>query len=130
MGNYELVMIKAVNEARMNILLPVIAGAAFGLLAFSHILSWLYKKFKDQTIAILTGFILGSLTILWPWKNTIYQTDAVGNILTKDGGELVIKGYERIMPESFNSEVIIAIGIMLAGILSIWMVEKLAAKKQ
>ena len=130
MGNYELVMIKAVNEAKINVLLPVIAGAAFGLLAFSHILSWLYKKFKDQTIAILTGFILGSLTILWPWKNAIYQTDAAGNYLTKDGGELIIKSYERIIPESFNSEVIIAIGIMLAGILSIWIVEKLAAKNQ
>ncbi|MBN1184424.1 MAG: DUF368 domain-containing protein [Bacteroidales bacterium] len=130
MGNYELVMIKAVNEVRLNVLLPVIAGAAFGLLAFSHILSWLYRKFKDQTIAILTGFILGSLAILWPWKDPIYKTDDLGNFITKDSGEYIIQGYQRLMPESFNQEVLLAIAFLIVGIATIWMTEKLAAKKQ
>jgi len=118
MGNYELVMIKAVNDARVNVLLPVILGAAFGLLAFSHFLSWLYKKFKDQTIAILTGFILGSLSILWPWKEMIYKTNTD-----------IVQKYRPIMPESFNKEVILAIVLVIIGIASIWIVEKIAEKK-
>lgn len=129
MGNYELVMIQAVNEGRLKILLPVILGAAFGLLAFSHILSWLYKKFKDHTIAVLSGFILGSLSILWPWKNTIYKTDSLGNLLTKDNGELVVQRYERILPSEFSREVLFAIVFVILGIVSIWLVEKIAEKK-
>src|SRR5690606_21442029 len=66
LGNYQLVMIQAVSQFRLDILLPVGAGAVIGLVAFSHVLSWLLKRFPDSTIALLTGFILGSLGILWP----------------------------------------------------------------
>ena len=70
LGNYQLVMIDAVNNISVSILLPVVIGAGFGLIAFSHFLSWIFLKYKDQTIAILTGFILGSLGVLWPWKES------------------------------------------------------------
>lgn len=58
MGNYELVMIKAVSSFNLAVLIPVGIGAAAGLAAFARLLSWIFKKFHDQTIAILTGFIL------------------------------------------------------------------------
>jgi putative membrane protein len=129
MGNYELVVIEAVTEARLEILLPVIIGAALGLIAFSHLLSWVYKKFRNETIGLLSGFILGSLSILWPWKNEIYKLDEFGNILTKADGEKIIQGYERVLPESFNNEVTVALLLVLAGIISIWLIEKLAQSK-
>lgn len=125
MGNYELVAIEAINGMRLDILIPVILGAGFGLIAFSHVLSWIYKKFKNQTISLLTGFILGSLAILWPWKNEIYKLDLAGNPILKDG-EKIIQSYERFIPQAFNTEVIVAIVLMLAGIASIWLIEKLA----
>jgi len=74
MGNYQLVAIDAINNFRLDILLPVGIGAIGGLIAFSHLLSWLFKKYKDQTIGALTGFIMGSLGIIWPWKNAIEQS--------------------------------------------------------
>ncbi len=120
MGNYKLVMIDAVNNLDLMILLPVVIGAAVGLLGFSYFLSWIFKKYKDQTIALLTGFILGSLAILWPWKHEI----------TKAFGEKVkVVGYERFLPEHFNTEVMLAIGYAILGIVSIWLLEKLAQKK-
>jgi len=127
MGNYELVMIDAVNNADIATLIPVIIGAIVGLIAFSHLLSWIYKKYKDQTISILTGFILGSLGILWPWKNEIYKFDEFGNYLMKNG-EKITQGYTRYIPDSFNKEVIIAILLMLSGIIVISLIEKIAAK--
>jgi len=51
LGNYELVMIKAVTQLRFEILLPIIIGAAVGLLGFSYVLSWVFRKFRNQTIA-------------------------------------------------------------------------------
>lgn len=129
MGNYELVFIQAVNELDIRILFPVILGAGFGLLAFSHLLSWIFRKFKNQTISLLTGFILGSLSILWPWKNIIYRTDELGNLILKNNGEYVVQGYERVLPSAFDMEVFMAIGFMILGVFSIWLLEKFAAKK-
>ncbi len=125
LGNYELVMIHAVNNVELKILIPVIIGAIGGLIIFSHILSWIYKKYKDQTISILTGFILGSLGILWPWKNEIYRLDTAGNFILKDG-EKVIQSYSKYIPESFNTEVIVAISLMIFGIITISLIEKIA----
>ncbi len=120
MGNYKLVMIDAVNHLNLMVLLPVVIGAAIGLLGFSYFLSWIFKKYKDQTIALLTGFILGSLAILWPWKHEI----------TKVFGEKIkVVGYERFLPEHFNMEVILAIVYVALGIASIWLLEKMVENK-
>lgn len=129
MGNYQLIAIQAVNDMDLNILFPVLIGAVGGLIAFSHILSWVFKRYKNQTIAILTGFILGSLNVLWPWKNTVPLKDSLGNSILKDG-EYVIAKYISVMPEKFNTEVILAIVFMLIGIISISAIEIAASKGQ
>ncbi|MFC2152080.1 DUF368 domain-containing protein [Bacteroidota bacterium] len=126
LGNYELVMIQAINDVNIKVLIPVIIGAIGGLIAFSHILSWIYKKYKDQTISVLTGFILGSLSILWPWKNAIYRVDETGDFILKNG-EKIIQSYTKYVPESFNTEVIIAISLMIIGIITISLIEKIAS---
>jgi putative membrane protein len=64
MGNYELIVIDAINALNWRILFPVALGAVVGLVAFSHFLSWIFRRFRAETIAALTGFILGSLLIL------------------------------------------------------------------
>lgn len=128
LGNYELVFIQAVNDLNLKILVPVMIGAVGGLIAFSHILSWVYKKYKDQTIAILTGFILGSLGILWPWQNEVYLKDELGNFILKDG-EKIVQSTIRYIPESFNIEAIIAITLMIIGIITISLIEKVAGKQ-
>ncbi len=128
MGNYELVVIDAVNQMDIKILLPVILGAGFGLLAFSWILSWIYKRYKDQTIALLSGFIMGSLYILWPWKHEVYRVNGDGELVLKNG-ERIVQGYQHYVPDAFSAEVILAISLILAGIAVIWTIEKLAETK-
>jgi putative membrane protein len=128
MGNYQLVMIDAVNNFDLKILLPVVIGAALGLIAFSNILAWVYRKFRDQTIAILTGFILGSLGIIWPWKNEIPVLTSSGEVLVKNG-KTVIEGYQWFVPESFTGEVMGSILLAICGIVVIWITETLASKK-
>jgi len=128
MGNYQLVMIDAVNDWNMEVLIPVGIGAVIGLIAFSHVLSWVFKHYRNQTISLLTGFILGSVSILWPWQKMIYLKDEVGELILKKGEPIVVK-FERVMPSSFNTEVIIAILIAIVGIASIWAIEKLAETK-
>lgn len=127
MGNYEYVMIDAVNMLTtspwegIKILIPVVIGAVIGLLAFAHLLSWIFKNFHDQTVALLTGFILGSTPIIWPWKHAI--TSAL-----KDGTEKVV-GYQWQWP-AINTEFFIALVIMLLGAAIIIVTEQLATKKE
>ncbi|NOY50534.1 MAG: DUF368 domain-containing protein [Chlorobi bacterium] len=127
MGNYQLVAIQAINNRDMGILLPVLIGAVGGLIAFSHVLSWVFKKYKNQTIAILTGFILGSLNVLWPWKNSVYLKDDLGNDVIKHG-EHVIAGYVSVIPDNINAEVLFAVVFMIIGIVSISAIELAASK--
>jgi len=118
LGNYQLVMIDAVSLFDFSVLLPVVIGAAIGIMGFSYILSWLFNKFKDQTISLLTGFVLGSVMILWPWKNSITQTF---------GDKTKLIGYEWLLPE-INLEFFIALLFIIAGIFSVWIIEKYAEK--
>ena len=119
MGNYQLVMIDAVNELRMDILLPVVIGSVGGLIGFSYILSWVFKKFKDQTISTLTGFILGSLGIIWPWKNAVIEAF---------GEKEKVTGYSYYFPQ-IDMEFFIAIALIVIGFITIWLMEKTASKK-
>ena len=128
MGNYKLVFIEAVNNFDLGILVPVGLGAIFGLIAFSHLLSWIFKRFRDPTLALLTGFILGSLGMLWPWKEELYQVNAMGEYLTKPDGSFVIQGYHRYLPDSFSLEVFMAFLLMILGVLTISLLEWIANK--
>lgn len=128
MGNYELVMIDAVNHADFAVLLPVIIGGVVGIMVLSHVLSWIYKKYKNQTVALLTGFILGSLSILWPWKNEVYRVDSMGGFVLKEG-EKIVQGYDLFIPKALNLEVLIAIILVIVGYLIIMLMEKLANKR-
>ena len=119
MGNYQLIMIEAVNDLNLKILIPVVLGGVVGLLAFSHLLSWIFKKYRDITIAVLTGFILGSMPIIWPWKN---------DVITYFGSEAKVTGYEYYFPE-FNMEFAIAFVIILIGAGIIILTEKMTKNK-
>jgi len=67
MGKYQFIL-EALNSIKIDIIAVFISGAVFGLLSFSHFLSWLLRKYHDVTIALLSGFLFGSLNKVWPWK--------------------------------------------------------------
>lgn len=128
LGNYQLVMIDAVNNLDLAILLPVAIGAGIGLLAFSRLLSWIFKNYHDQTLAVLTGFILGSLSTLWPWKHIEYLKNTDGSVIFKHG-KPIVSAYHKFFPTEMSSEVVWALVFMVLGILSIVLVEFLAKKE-
>jgi len=128
MGNYELVMINSVNNADFKVLLPVIFGAGIGLLLFSYVLAWIFKKFRNQTIALLSGFMLGSLLIIWPWKEAVWKINALGEYVVSRSGEKVIEKYVWLMPHGESIKIAIAIGFILLGIVVIYVTETFALK--
>ena len=127
MGNYELIVFEGISQARLSLLAPFLAGCAIGLVAFSHVLSWVLRVAKHQTLAVLTGFIAGSLVTIWPWKEAVYRLTEAGEAVMKDGEPVIFK-YTPMLPESLNAEVGIALIIMIAGVLTIWITESVAAR--
>lgn len=79
LGAYQTI-ITAIDDKDFKIIAVVAAGAGIGLLAFSRGLKWLFDKYESVTIAVLTGFLLGSLNKLWPWKH-------VSDVYVKHAGE-------------------------------------------
>ena len=97
MGNYQLIMIYAVSHFDMGIIIPVGIGVVVGLLAFSHFLSWLLSRYARQTMAVLTGFIFGSLGTIWPWKNPVYLMQDGVEVLKN--GKPIIQSYQMYFPQ-------------------------------
>ncbi len=127
MGNY-IVVLESIGDINLKILVPVFIGIVIGLLAFSHLLSWVFDRFKDQTISLLTGFILGSVYIVWPWKSPKYLCyEGTNTEVLTSNGQPIIAGYENYhIPKEFNSEFFIAFAIIIIGVLTLWILEKLS----
>ena len=113
------------NPIRINMLkvLSVFTlGSATGLVTFSHILNYVLKHFRSITLSLLTGFIIGSLGVVWPWKKTIYKTAEDGTFLFDSIGGKVIENYQRYFPE-INNDAYIGTGFIFLGFLAVLMLE-------
>src|SRR5690554_802534 len=139
LGNYVLLLVDSVNalyDTFANILqwdfswihsaerielLKVLAvftiGSVMGLVTFSHLLAYVLNRFKKATFAVIIGFIAGSLGVVWPWKETIYELNVYGEIQKDSSGRDILIGYNRYFPENLGTETILAITFMIVGIL-------------
>ena len=122
MGNYELLMVTAVTELNILLLSVFFLGSAFGLMSFSHLLSWVFKHYKNTALAVLTGFILGSLSIIWPWKS-------VAESIFVKGKEKVIS-YDWYLPAELDTKTISAIGLIILGVVLVYALESFSPKKK
>jgi len=103
------------NRARLLVVLTAFtAGSMFGMVSLSHIFAYILKKWHQITIASIIGFIIGSLLMVWPWKNAIYKT--VGTHLLDSKGNKIIINYERYIPDLSKGENLLAIAFILLGI--------------
>lgn len=124
LGAYKPVL-EAINNRDFKTILVFMAGAIVGLLAFSRVLKWLFKNHKNLTLAVLTGFIIGSLNKIWPWKETLTWR------INSRGVEVPFN-QQSISPFSFDEDpqLIMAIVFAVLGFVLILGMEKLAIKKQ
>ncbi|NWK55450.1 DUF368 domain-containing protein [Verrucomicrobiaceae bacterium N1E253] len=128
MGNYQLIMIKAVNDLRqlnfaesLPILIPVGLGALLGLVVLSHILSWLFKRYHDTAVSLITGFVAGSLVIIWPWKSVAESVTV--------NGKVKIIAWHRELPDFAQGSTWGALGILMVGVGAIVLMEKLSGSR-
>lgn len=90
------------NEKRiqlLKVLTSFTAGSVFGLISLSHVLSFVLKRFKSTTYAIIIGFITGSLGVVWPWKKPIYQQNISGEFVLDTNNNKILSNYHRFWPD-------------------------------
>ena len=123
MGNYQLIMLQSVSDpiSNINILTPVILGAIVGFLGLSHGISFVLKKFYNSTISLLTGFVVGSLIIIWPWKIPL-------KTILGRSGELKVVSYDWIFPDVSLAENIYCFILIFLGVFAVWLIEYLGSK--
>ncbi|MFY0689769.1 MAG: DUF368 domain-containing protein [Cyclobacteriaceae bacterium] len=118
MGNYILVL-QSISGLRFMILIPFGIGCAVGLVTFSRLLSFLFDRCKNATISLLTGFVAGSLMIIWPWKHAEYKMI--------EGKEKAI-GYEWLVP-GLDTSLLMALALMAIGFLTVWLIDRAGSSK-
>jgi putative membrane protein len=122
LGKYEY-LLNAVTELDLLTLFMVIAGAGVGIVSVAQLLSWLFKKYHDGTVAVLMGMLIGSLRKVWPWKITLET------ILDRHGKEVPIKE-ANVLPEAWTWEVVVAVLLAVAAFALILSLTLWAARKE
>ncbi len=105
------------------------AGSIFGLVSLSHFLGYVLKKWNNIVIALIIGFITGSLGIVWPWKKTIYKSVSSEFILDSRGNK-IIENYQRFIPDISFSETWYAMGFIGLGFFLIWIIDYYGNKQR
>lgn len=128
MGKYAFIL-NAVKELHVTVLLSFAAGCVIGLVSFANIIGWLFRKHPNATMALLTGFMIGSLNKLWPWKEVLeYRMNSAGSM---------VPFLERsVLPNTYadlygNEPMIAAIAVAaLIGIIVVFSIERMTIEKQ
>ena len=122
MGMYSTV-VGAVSVLDFAILVPFAVGCGFGIIAFSHLLEWLLVRFRIATMAFLTGILMGSLNVIWPWKHTLES-------YLDRHGELVPLVQENLSPFHFqavtgqSSQFVSAMVLCILGVAMVLLMER------
>ena len=122
MGKYQYIL-SAVNNRDFVTLILVAAGAGIGLLTFAQVLSWLFKRYHDVTVALLIGLMIGSLRKIWPWKETL-------ETIVDRHGELIPVVQVNVLPEAFTGQVMLALGLAIVGFVLVFILDYWASSHE
>lgn len=111
------------NSESLTILVVFAIGALIGLATFSRFLSWAFKNYRSLTMAILTGFMIGSLNKIWPWRNVLeYRINS--------SGEEVPFLEKSVLPGAYNGDPMVlgVVILMVLGFLVVWLLDRTPAE--
>ena len=121
LGMYGTVL-AAVKSLDLLFLVVFAAGAGCGLLCFSRLLYWLLHRYHQGTMALLTGFLFGSLTVVWPWKRVLDWVEG-------SHGQLKPAQQVPVMPAEFtvltgqDAGVGLCVALMVSGFVAVWIID-------
>lgn len=122
MGKY-LYILNALSNLELVTISLFLFGAVAGLISFSHILSWLLRNYHTATLSLLTGFMVGSLNKVWPWREVVETTlNSHGEVIPLVERSISPFRYEAITSEP--SMIFLALIMAVVGFLTIFIIER------
>lgn len=126
MGLYSFVL-GAVKSLDITVLLIFASGCLVGIVSFAGFLRWLLARWRDLTLAFLTGLMVGSLNKIWPWKETLsWRTDSHGAQVPVLQNNLWPERFAEVSGQ--DPQVLLAIVLAVAGIVLVLGLEWLASR--
>jgi putative membrane protein len=119
LGKYAYV-INALGEFDLVVIAAFGLGALSGLVVFSRTIVWLLKHYHQPTLLVIKGILIGSLWIIWPFQERVYET-------VRDKERLV--GASPIWPDSFNATVAASAAFLIAGFVLVMIIHRLSSRK-
>ncbi|MGB5446471.1 MAG: DUF368 domain-containing protein [Psychromonas sp.] len=121
-------VIGAVKSLELTTLIFFAGGCVIGLLSFVRVLTWLLDNYHQRVIALLAGFIAGSLYLVWPWKEVLsVYTDSHGIAKPLTQANVLPAKFELITGQS--SQLVACVLLMLLGLVVVFALEKFGEKK-
>lgn len=125
-GKYQFMM-SALLELNIPVIIVFMAGCVVGLLGFSRFLTWILDNYHSATIALLAGFMLGSLNKVWPWRQVLeYVTDSKGEQVPAFDKSILPWDYVAITGK--DPQIFQAILMMALGVFIVFLIEKIASR--
>ena len=122
LGQYSFILQSLVNF-NLLVIITFACGAIIGIVSFSHILTWLFKHYEMMTLSALTGFMLGSLNKIWPWKNTL-------ETYVDQHGKTLPLVQENILPDTIDIQFILAVSLIVVGVALVLGIEYISKRHQ
>jgi len=121
LGMYGTVL-TAVTSLDLLFIVVFASGAAAGLMCFSRFLHWLLSRFHEATMALLTGFLFGSLTVVWPWKHVLEWVEGSHGQL-KPAQQTPILPAEYFTVTGQDPQVVLCVLLIVVGFLAVWFLD-------
>ncbi len=112
----------AVKTLDITFLLVLATGAVCGLMCFSRLLHWLLQRFHQGTMALLTGFLFGSLLVVWPWKRVLAWVEGSHGQL-KPAQQLPVSPTEFLVATGTEPQVALCAVLMVVGFVAVWLID-------
>lgn len=120
LGKYQTI-IAAVNQRDVITLFWVACGIVIGITTFARLLGWLFARYHDLTVALLIGFMIGSLRKIWPWKHTL-------EVFIDRHGKEVPLIQQNIIPD-WSPAVGLGLALAAAGMISVLLLHYVATRQ-
>ena len=127
LGLYSVVL-GAVKDLNLLVLAVFASGCVVGLLSFARLLSWLLSRWRDLSLAFLSGLMLGSLNKVWPWKETLtWRVDSKGEQVPLLQNNLLPGQFADVSGQ--DPQLLFAVALAIGGIVLVLSLEWLARRR-
>ena len=114
LGKYAYI-IDALGQFNLTVIMAFGFGALSGMVVFSRTIVWLLKRYHQPTLLVIKGILIGSLWVIWPFQDRVYETVR---------GKEKLMGATPLWPEALDETVMVSIAFMIAGFVLVMVIHR------